>query len=48
MKLRYIVEFNKTNMQNDWSRMEFSSITKALGFISSIVKQGGHCQIFQV
>ena len=47
MKQNYIVEFNTTNMQDGWSRMEFTSITKALGFISLMVKQGCHCQIFQ-
>lgn len=47
MKQNYIVEFNTTNMQDGWSRMEFTSITKALGFISLMVKQGCHCQIFK-
>ena len=47
MKQVYIVEFNATGLQNDWSRMEFTSITKALGFISLMVKRGVHCQIFQ-
>jgi hypothetical protein len=45
MKQTYIVEFSRTNTQSDWSRMEFTSITKALGFISLMVKQGCHCQI---
>jgi len=47
MKQNYIVEFNATNMQDGWSRMEFTSITKALGFISLMIKQGCHCQIFK-
>jgi hypothetical protein len=46
MKQTYIVEFNPTHLQNDWSRIEFTSITKALGFISLMVKRGCHCQIF--
>jgi hypothetical protein len=48
MKQKYIVEFNTTNMQDGWSRMEFTSITKAFGFISLMVKRGCHCQIFQI
>jgi hypothetical protein len=47
MKATYIVEFNKTNTQGDWSRIEFTSITKALGFVSLMVKQGVHCQIMK-
>jgi hypothetical protein len=47
MKQTYIVEFNPTHTQGDWSRIEFTSITKALGFISLMVKRGCHCQIFQ-
>jgi len=47
MKQTYIVEFSVTNTANDWGRMEFTSITKALGFISLMVKRGCHCQIFQ-
>jgi hypothetical protein len=47
MKQSYIVEFNATNTQDGWSTMEFTSITKALGFISLMVKRGCHCQIFQ-
>jgi len=47
MKQNYIVEFNMTGTQGNWSRMEFTSITKALGFVSLMVKNGAHCQIFQ-
>ena len=47
MKNFYVVEFNATNTQDGWSRMEFTSITKALGFVSLMVKRGCHCQIFQ-
>jgi hypothetical protein len=47
MKQSYIVEFNTTNTQDNWSTMEFTSIKKALGFISLMVKRGCHCQIFQ-
>ena len=47
MKQNYIVEFNVTGTQDIWSRMEFTSITKALGFVSIMVKSGAHCQIFQ-
>jgi hypothetical protein len=47
MKQTYIVEFNPTHTQGDWSRIEFTSITKALGFVSLMVKRGVHCQIFQ-
>jgi hypothetical protein len=46
MKQTYIVEFNTTGKQGDWAHMEFTSITKALGFISLMVKRGCHCQIF--
>jgi hypothetical protein len=44
MKQTYIVEF-KTD--DGWSRIEFTSITKALGFLSLMVKRGCHCQVFQ-
>jgi len=47
MKQTYIVEFSTTNTQDGWSRIEFTSITKALGFVSLMVKQGTHCQIFK-
>jgi len=47
MKQSYIVEFNATNTQDGWSRMEFTSMTKALGFISLMVKSGCHCQFFK-
>jgi|APGre2960657373_1045057.scaffolds.fasta_scaffold37328_3 hypothetical protein len=47
MKNFYVVEINITNTQDGWSRMEFTSITKALSFISLMVKRGHHCQIFQ-
>ena len=47
MKRSYVVEFNTTNTTDGWSRMEFTSITKALGFVSLMVKRGVHCQIFQ-
>jgi hypothetical protein len=47
MKQNYIVEFNVEGMQDSWGRMEFTSITKALGFVSLMVKRGAHCQIFQ-
>jgi hypothetical protein len=47
MKNFYVVEFNITNTQDGWSRMEFTSITKALGFVSLMVKRGCHCQIFK-
>ena len=47
MKQNYIVEFNVEGNQESWSRMEFTSITKALGFVSLMVKRGVHCQIFQ-
>jgi hypothetical protein len=47
MKQIYIVEFNPTHTQDNWSRMEFTSITKALGFVSLMVKQGCHCQMFK-
>ena len=47
MKQTYIIEFNKTHQSNNWSRIEFTSLTKALGFISLMVKQGCHCQIFK-
>ena len=47
MKNFYVVEFNATNTQDGWSRMEFTSITKALGFVSLMVKRGCHCQIFK-
>lgn len=46
MKPNYIVEYN-TGTQDNWSRLEFTSITKALGFVSLMVKSGAHCQIFQ-
>jgi hypothetical protein len=47
MKQTYIVEFNASGTQDGWSRMEFTSISKALGFISVMVKRGCHCQVFQ-
>ena len=47
MKQNYIVEFNVLGTQDYWSRMEFTSITKDLGFVSLMVKNGAHCQIFQ-
>ena len=47
MKQNYIVEFNASHTQDGWSRMEFTSISKALGFVSLMVKRGAHCQIFQ-
>jgi len=47
MKQTYVVEFNQTNTSEGWSRIEFTSITKALGFLSLMVKRGCHCQIFQ-
>jgi hypothetical protein len=47
MKQIYIVEFNTTNEQNNWSHIEFTSLTKALGFVSLMVKRGCHCQIFK-
>jgi len=46
MNRTYVVEFNITNNQNDWSRKEFTSLFKALSFARTIVKQGGHIQIF--
>ena len=46
MKTFYVVEFSMSNTANDWSRKEFTSKTKALTFISLMVKFGHHCQIF--
>lgn len=46
MKRTYVVEFNTTNSQHDWSRKDFTSLSKALSFARTIVKQGGHVQIF--
>lgn len=43
MKQTYIVEFKTAD---GWSRIEVTSITKALGLISLMVKRGCHCQIF--
>ncbi len=45
MKRTYVVEFSPTNLQSDWARKEFTSLTKAMAFISLMVKQGCHCQI---
>jgi hypothetical protein len=47
MKQSYVVEWNPTHTADGWSRMEFTSITKALGFISLMAKRGCHCQIFK-
>jgi len=47
MKQTYIVEFHSTDTESGWSRMEFTSLSKALGFVSVMVKRGCHCQIFQ-
>ena len=47
MKQTYIVEFHSTDTESGWSRMEFTSLSKALGFVSLMVKRGCHCQIFQ-
>jgi hypothetical protein len=46
MKKSYVVEFSISNTVNDWSRKEFTSKTKALAFISLMMKFGHHCQIF--
>lgn len=46
MKQSYVVEWT-ANTSDGWSRMEFTSITKALGFISLMAKRGCHCQIFK-
>lgn len=47
MKHTYVVKYNTLNDQETWSRIEFTSITKALGFISLFVKRGSICKIFQ-
>jgi len=47
MKPTYIVKFNTLNDQETWSRIEFTSISKALGFVSLFVKRGSICKIFQ-
>jgi len=46
MKPTYIVKFNTLNDKDTWSRIEFTSISKALGFVSLFVKRGSICKIF--
>ena len=47
MKPTYLVKFNTLSDPNTWSRIEFTSITKALGFVSLFVKRGSICTIFE-
>ena len=46
MKPTYIVKYNTLSDQDTWSRIEFTSISKALGFVSLFVKRGSICKIF--
>jgi len=46
-KPSYVVKFVSPTDPSDWSRIDFSSITKALGFISLMLKRGCICQVFQ-
>ena len=45
MKHIYFVKFETDTGE---SQIEFTSITKALGFVSLMVKRGCICKIFQI
>jgi hypothetical protein len=45
MKHTYVVKFETDTGE---SKIEFTSITKALGFVSLMVKRGCICRIYQI
>jgi len=46
MKHTYVVKYNTLSDQETWDAIEFTSISKALGFVSLFVKRGSICKIF--